>query len=140
MSIWATLCHIGTDYLDERPQPERGHVLTYAEGWSNHYPNLTGEAELPAMIGLAEMPGWCVPGHWLTAEDPSDGAYDHKGPWVRLDLHAECALNFWGDGTARPSVEKVNASIVLDEEAARSLRDDLDAWLSEPKAYPKEEQ
>lgn len=138
MSIWATLHHIGTDHLDRTPRPERGHILTYAEGWSNHYPDLTGEAELPAMIALAEMPAWCVPGHERTAEDPTDAAFGHKGPWVRLDLHAERALNFWGDGVTRPSAERVHTSIVLDEEAVRALRDDLSAWLDEPKVHPKE--
>jgi hypothetical protein len=139
VSIWCSWEHIGTDPRDwqtakGKPVPkkaERGTVLSYANGWSNHYPDLTGEAERPAVIALAHMPKWCVPGHDET------GDYDINGPWLRLEVVAPETLNFWEKGDdGGPTVEEDGASVVLDEEAARSLRDDLTRWLDRPKAYP----
>ena len=49
MSIWASGPTIGRDDEDDLREP--GTVLTYAEGWSNHYPD--GTAELPATIDVA---------------------------------------------------------------------------------------
>lgn len=156
MSIWCSWPHIGTDPtvmydagdgifevdLGDGEQargrepveqrPERGNVLSYAEGWSNHYPDLTGEAERPAVIALASMPEWCVPGC------DESGDYEITGPWLRLDVAAPETLSFWTKDGERPTVENRGALVVLDEEAVRSLRDDLTDWLDRPKAYPKE--
>lgn len=140
MSIWCSWEHIGTDPRDWReadgtPVPKtaaRGDVLSYAQGWSNHYPDHTGEAERPAVLALAHIAPWCVPGHGV-----DDADYDAVGPWLRLEVAAPESLNFWQkDEEGRPLVEKESATVVLDEEAVRSLRDDLTAWLERPKAQP----
>ena len=165
MSIWCSWEHIGTDptvMYEVRPgmyevdlgdgeqargrEPvpqvaERGVVLSYAEGWSNHYPDLTGEAERPAVIALADVAPWCVPGHGYerdayvceTCRVPHD--HDEPGPWVRLEVEAPEALNFWGAGGVG-KVERQGATVVMDEQAARSLRDDLTAWLDRDKVRP----
>ena len=132
MSIWCSWPHIGSDRGDAAP--ERGNVLTYAEGFSNHYPDLTGTHERPAAVALAHIPQWCVPGHEET------GDYAICGPWLRLEVAGWQALNFWAkDALGKPLTEDVGATVVLDEEAVRSLRDDLTAWLDRPKARPMED-
>jgi hypothetical protein len=152
MSIWCSWEHIGTDptvmyevspgirevKLDGKTargrraveqKAERGNVLSYAEGFSNHYPNLAGTHERPAVIALAHMPEWCVPGH----DDTDD--YDITGPWLRVEVAAPETLSFWGAGD-EPEVKSEGATVLLDEEAVRSLRDDLTRWLDRPKVYP----
>lgn len=155
MSIWCSWPHIGTDPtvmydagggcyevdLDGtqargrtpvEQAAERGNVLSYAEGWSNHYPTLDGKAERPAALALASMPHWCVPG---VAEGDHD--YESAGPWLRVEVAAPETLNFWRkDGDGNPAVETQGATVVLDEEAVRSLVDDLTTWLDRPKARP----
>jgi hypothetical protein len=140
VSIWCSWEHIGTDprrWTDEkgRPNPkvaERGHVLSYAVGWSNHYPDHTGEAERPAVLALAHIAPWCVPGN---REEEVD--HDAVGPWLRLEVAAPETLDFWTKGDdGRPSVVEEGATVVLSEEAVRSLRDDLTRWLDAPKARP----
>jgi hypothetical protein len=155
MSIWCSGEHIGTDPTvmyeagdglyevdlgdgkaargrePVEQKPERGNVISYANGFSNHYPDLTGTHERPACIGLATIPEWCVPGH------DESGNYDLLGPWLRLEVAAPETLNFWiktDDG--EPVVESEGATVLLDEEAVRSLRDDLSRWLERPKAQP----
>jgi hypothetical protein len=154
MSIWCSGEHIGTDPTvmyeegdgiyqvdigtdDDRFQgrtpveqrAERGNVLSYANGFSNHYPDLTGEAERPAVIALATMPHWCVPG-------VEEGAYDYDsaGPWLRMEVAAPEVVSFWSADKGEVSSE--GATVLLDEEAVQSLRDDLTAWLDRPKARP----
>jgi hypothetical protein len=140
MSIWCSWEHIGTDprnWCDENDNPipkvaERGHVLSRASGWSNHYPDHSGEAERPAVVALAHIAPWCVPGN-----NEPDVDYDAVGPWLRLEVAAPESLNFWRkDKDGRPMVEEEGAAVVLDEEAVRSLRDDLTEWLERPKAQP----
>lgn len=156
MSIWISGQHIGTDPtvmyeagdgvyevdLGDGKQArgrqpveqkaERGNVLSYANGWSNHYPDLTGEAERPAVLATAWVPHWCVPG-------VEEGDYDYEalGQWLRLEVAAPTTLNFWrknDDGS--PLMEDEGASIVLDKEAVRSLRDDLTLWLDRATVEP----
>lgn len=139
MSIWCTWEHIGTDPRAWRDadtdeaipkHAERGNVLSYAAGFSNHYPDLTGEHERPATVAIASIPVWCVPGH----DEEND---DELGPWLRLEVAAPETLNHWvKDVDGKPQIEPEGASVVLDEEAARSLRDDLSAWLGRAKAMP----
>jgi hypothetical protein len=142
MSIWCSWEHIGTDPRDWReadgtPVPKtaaRGDVLSYAQGWSNHYPDHTGEAERPAVLALAHIAPWCVPGN---REEEVD--HDAVGPWLRLEVAAPETLNFWAKddhGNPSPAIEEEGATVVLDEEAVRSLRDDLTRWLDSPKARP----
>lgn len=154
MSIWCSWQHIGTDPTvmyevgdgmfevdlgggeqakgrePVEQKPERGNVLSYAEGFSNHYPDLTGSHERPACIGLATIAPWCVPGH----ENVMDGA----GPWLRLEVAAPETLNFW-TGSDSPTVEAHDATVILDRAAAEALRDDLDRWLAMDHHEPRED-
>lgn len=169
MSIWCSLSHIGTDTTvmyevaegiyevdltkdgsgaDGRtpvePVAERGKVLSYAEGFSNHYPDDTGTHETPASINLAYVAPWCVPGHDQDGDSFSCTGCGRQhedvadvGDRVRLDVDAPQALSFWReDGEDGPVVKPAHVSVVLDEEAARQLRDDLDAWLKAKKVRP----
>lgn len=155
MSIWCSGAHIGTDPtvmysagdglyevdLDGTRSrgrtavaqtAERGNVVSFADGFSNHYPNLTGTHERPAALAIATIPHWCVPG-----VEEGDFDYDAAGPWLRLEVTAPETLNFWEkDEAGNPKIEQEGATVILDEEAARSLRDDLTAWLDRPKAQP----
>lgn len=146
MSIWVSHDHIGTENIQwkdvrtGKPIPnvaERGHVLTFAQGFSNHHPNHEGTHERPANVSVAHIPPWCVPGH----DDEFDD-YDEKGtvgPWLRLDVHAKESLDFWRkDDDGNPAVEELHASVVLDEAAAKALMGDLIAWLTRPKLHPRE--
>ena len=156
MSIWCSWPHIGTDPTvmyevgdglyeleigggnkGRKPveqRPERGNVISYAEGFSNHYPDLTGSHERPAALALATIPEWCVPGH------DNSGVYDVVGPWLRVEVAAPEVLNFWEkDDGGNPIVEAEGATVLLDIEAATALRDDLTKWLRQPKAMPVEE-
>lgn len=158
MSIWCSWPHIGTDPSDlydlgdglvqvdigvgkprGRKLPkiaERGNVLSYAEGFSNHHPDLTGTHERPAIIAVAHIAPWCVPGH----DQYGDGYAcrgcgvqhdDEVGPWLRLEVFAPEALDFWEkDDDGNPAVTAQEASVVLDRAAVEALRDDLDAWLA----------
>lgn len=80
---------------------------------SHRYPS---PDDPPAEVCLAHIPTWHVPGHQDSADDES------VGPWLRLDV----------DGRSRW------VSVVLDEDGARALRDDLDRWLRTPKVEPEE--
>lgn len=156
MSIWCSWPHIGTsptvmydagDGIAEvdlgdgdtargrEPivqRPEGGNVLSYAEGFSNHYPDLAGTHERPAALALASIPEWCVPGN--------DGGIYALGPWLRLEVAAPESLNFWAETPdGKPAVEEKGATVVLDEAAVRTLRDQLTEWLEKPKAQPKED-
>lgn len=140
MSIWCSGESIGAEYPDSPRRTEhhgdgsvrvrsdtgdqRGVVVSYASGWSNHYPE-PNNPEAPASVDLATIPVWCVPGH------REDEDWETVGPWVRLtvdgwsrDFHSGA----WGPMFCE--------SVVLDEEAARLLRDELDAWIARPKAQP----
>lgn len=150
MSIWCSWDHIGTDptvmFRVKRdgsrgrrikPRPERGNVLSYAVGFSNHYPDLTGSHERPAVVALADIAPWCVPGH-DAGECPCGEHHDHPdtGPWLRLEVAAPETLSFWRRDGRKPEVLSEEATVVLDEAAARALRDDLTAWLDRPKVRP----
>jgi hypothetical protein len=78
------------------------------------------------------VPHWCVPG-----VEEGDYDYDAAAPWLRLEVAAPESLNFWVKDDDEPTVEDRHATVVLDEEAVRSLRDDRTAWLERPKAMPQ---
>ena len=139
MSIWCSWPHVGTDPNDWRemngtPVPktaERGNVISFAEGFGNHYPDLSGTHERPAAVALAHIPEWCVPGHSESDDE------DINGPWLRLEVAAPETLNFWEkDDDGNPKVESEGATVVMDEAAVRALRDDLSEWLDRPKVHP----
>lgn len=136
MSIWCSQDHIGTESVYEA---QGGQVLTYAEGFSNHHPDLTGSHERPATVDIAYAPSWCVPGH-RDAEEPvcecgeTHDAYAEVSPWVRLTLAAEESLSWWGPD--KPKVEPLCASVVMDEAAARELARQLLEWADSPHLAP----
>lgn len=122
MSIWCSWREIGWDKWRKKPRFVHGEVRSYASGFSNHYPTSDGEYEQPADIGISSIPVWCVAGH-----RDEDG--DEIGPWLRLDIGT------WDHDSGRPRVP-VQAAVVMDEKAVRSLVKDMRAWLKAPKAYP----
>lgn len=148
MSIWCSWPHIGTapnqwQDMTGKPMPkkaERGVVLSYAQGFSNHHPDLTGTHERPALIALASIAPWCVPGH---DEDCStcDGWHDEEvGPWLRLEVVAPETVNFWQkDSKGNPQIEEEGATVVLNRKAVKALRDDLTRWLKLDHLEPIEE-
>lgn len=126
MSIWGSHGDIGWDYDENKF--DGGEVRAYANGWSNHYPS--ADVEAPASIGLADIPAYCVPGHDQSGENFTcsgcgeyHDAYPERGEWVRLDIDSLGALSW---------PEPIHASVVLDEQAARSLADALIAWAIRP--------
>jgi len=128
VSIWCSTHTVGFDRFAEwAKRPTGGAVRAYAEGWSNHYP--TADVEGPAAIDLATIPTWCVPGHRAANPD----AERRCGPWLRLTVAA--------DGTDHRKGEPYysTTTVVLNENAARALRDHLDEWLARPKARPRRE-
>ena len=125
MSIWCSQPEIGRpDFPDDE---QRGVVLSYATGWSNHYP-VPGDPEQPAQLSTAVIPAWCVPGH----EESGDST---PGPWIRLDV--DTWAHDWAAG-GKTIVGPLNVSVILDEAAAQALVDDLTDWLARPKAHPIE--
>jgi hypothetical protein len=124
MSIWCSTVAVGFDRCMTWPKrPTGGTVRKYADGWSNHYPD--SEVEGPAVIDLATIPAWCVPGH------EEDFSYRKVGPWLRMGVFGE-GVNHWTKKT-----EYADATVVLNESAVRALRDHLDEWLTQPKARPR---
>ena len=148
MSIWCSWPHIGTDPTDwqdmkGRPIPKkakRGTVLSYAQGFSNHHPDTSGSHERPAVIALASIAPWCVPGHDEKCE-PCGTHHDVEvGPWLRLEVAAPETLNFWTkDAEGNPTVEAEGATVVLDRKAAKALRNDLNRWLKAEHLEPVED-
>lgn len=130
MSIWAPWATVG--YEEPRPGRPRSRcpaVLSYAEGWSNHYPDRSGEVEREASVDLAYIPDYCVSGREEAGR---------VGAWLRLSATSPLALSWWPrDSRSRPAPEPQFAALVLDERAVRALRDELDAWLARPKVGPK---
>ncbi|MGC4151514.1 MAG: hypothetical protein QM628_00350 [Propionicimonas sp.] len=140
MSIWCSWPTIGWEDEDQRfgaivineggerepvPHWQGGEVRSYADGWSNHYPD--GTAERPASVDLASIPSWCVPGH-------SDELTDDYGRWLRLGIDSPLAVTYWRkteDGQPQPDPHWV--AVVMDAEAVRALRDQLTEWLDAPK-------
>lgn len=144
MSIWCNweeigydvdpphLAEMGVEYvkLGDHPDPfvaERGEVLSYAEGFSNHYPTRDREYEQRANVNINHIPAWCVPGH---RDDFSDRLI---GEWTRLDIFT-AEHDFHQGG--KPNGQYISASVVMDEAAARALAADLLEWADRPKAYP----
>lgn len=107
MSIYASGAEVGRD---EEYRPT-GEVLYY--GGSHDFPE---PDDVRGVIELASIPGHCVPGH--------EDNIEHVGPYLRMSV--------------MENVEDValDATVILTEAGARTLRDHLDRWLSEPKVHP----
>ena len=123
MSIWCSGPLIGRDPHEVDPDVHV-QVRSYANGWSNHYPNTDGVVERDACIDVAVIPAWCVGGE---VDD-----YEAAGPWLRLGLRS------WQHDWSHPAdvVGKMSASVVLDEAAVRALAGQLSEWLERPKVLP----
>jgi hypothetical protein len=117
MSIWCSLPVIGFDEFDDPV----GQVRSYANGWSNHYPTTDGVVERDATINLAYIPAWCAGG--------PDDDFESVGPWVRLGVRSYLHDMSAPTETAR----KVEAVVVMDEDAVRVLVGELNQWLDRPK-------
>lgn len=133
MSIWCSWPTIGRDEWD--PDALGGQVLTYAAGFSNHYPRPADGYELPASVHLAHVAPWCVPGHDQVAHGSAyrcsgcGEAHDiDAGDWIRLGIHAADATETRGGGQVTRT-GPVAAMVVLDIEAATLLRNQLDHLL-----------
>lgn len=127
MSIWASHVEIGADSFGDEPD---GTVLTFAEGWSNHYPG--GDVERPASIGLATVPPWCVPGHRDDYEDD-----DQPGPWLRLHLLTRPSGPRSTGAEGKRIVD--GATVLLSPDAARALAAELVKWADLDHTMPEEE-
>jgi hypothetical protein len=143
MSIWGSGDIAGVDENNKHD----GSVVSYIDGWSNHYPgdfpplgievrqrspanDLTEET--PASIGTGWLPPWCVPGHEQQAEIDGLDVDTHLGPWLRLDITMR-TVSIWG------GVEIGNQdvhSVCLNEKAVTALRDNLNEWLAREKLHP----
>ena len=138
MSIWCSWESIGWEptadviygngrRATEPAHMERGAVRAYRAGFSNHYPD---DSDPGAMVGVASIPAWCVPGH----DDERDDSF---GPWLRLSIDSPQAQDWYDpDPSKRPTPAPVFADVVLDEAAVAALRDDLTAWLDREKVRP----
>lgn len=134
MSIWASGTCCGEDD-DENPD---GTVLSYINGWSNHYPTVFPPGremeEHPATVGTAWIAPWCVPGREGSEADGLD-VDTHVGPWLRLDVYMR-AVSIWG-GISTPEISEPDVhSVCLNETAVRKLRDALNEWLAREKLAP----
>lgn len=124
MSIWVNHEHVGTDLrVTGTGLHHRSVVLSYAEGFSNHYREIDGDYERPASVLISHVPIWCVPGHDEATEEAT-------GPWLRLDVNSERHV------AGKPTGEPASASVVLDIDAARTLAADLLAWAYGPHVLP----
>lgn len=119
MSIWVSREPIGA-VPESAAQATRGTVISYATGWSSHYPSTDGTVEQPAQVHLAHIPSWCVPGH------KDSDAEDISGPWARLWIETTSH-----DREGRPTEHRLSAAVCLDEAAARTLAHELLAWADE---------
>jgi hypothetical protein len=130
VSIWCSRPAVGTEPHGD--EPPVGHVLSYVEGFSNHYPTSGhGIVEAEGWIDTASIPVWCVPGHEYSEEYYGD----RLGPWLRLTVDT-VRLSVWPTPDS-PSGEPVHVSVVLDEAAVQALVDDMSEWLDRPKAHPQ---
>lgn len=129
MSIWVPIAGVGvTDYWGDDPD---GTVLTYADGWSNHYPD--GEVERPAAIGLSAIPPWCVPGQDIEVPETE---HTKPGPWLRLHLLTRpSGPRATGDEQRRIAD---GATVLLTPDAARALAAQLTRWADLDHTKPKE--
>ncbi len=131
MSIWCSWTAIGFDRQSDGHR--RGDVRTYADGFSNHYPDQTGSHELEAGLGIDHAAPWCVPGH-----DECSDCDDEVGHYLRLSMWDDGSL-YWSAKESPARREPRYMAVVMDVEAARALRDDLDEWLAKAHIEPLED-
>lgn len=143
MSIWASQSVCG----ERDDESFDGTVVSYIEGWSNHYPGdfppLVEEPryktrkptndlteETPASIGTGWLPPWVVPGH---REEFGEDIDTVVGPWLRLDVMLR-RVSIWSG----PEIGNQDmVSVCLNEDAVQKLRDNLTTWLERDKVHPQ---
>jgi hypothetical protein len=119
VSIWIGHTPIGQGHKHfDDEERQTGNVLSFATGFSNHYPSLDGP-EQPAGVMIAHIPSWCVPGHDEEVDWPV------SGEWLRLEVASWA--HEWGSGGQVITGEE-GATVVLDAEAARNLGKALLEW------------
>jgi hypothetical protein len=120
MSIWSSAENIG-ETEDERPDSQ-APVLTYWEGFGNHYPAV-GE-EFPGAVGIDHLPAFCAPG-----AAPDD---DRVAPWLRLCLLTTGGRTFNNPHgkreTGRPMIRD-GGRVVMSRAAVQQFRNQLTEWL-----------
>lgn len=140
MSIWCGgFGRFGRGYSDYDVEDRKGVVLSYATGWSNHYPDESGP-ERHAAIGLATVAPWCVPGHDQDGPDYTctGCGKDHEsgnesGAWLRMEVASwEHSFNDGGDPTGKGE----GAMVSLDPTAARALGQALLDWADRRHVTP----
>lgn len=136
MSIWGSEDVAGVDENDKHD----GSVVSYINGWSNHYPGKFVKSEeqygsakditeeTPASVGTGWLSPWCVPGQ---DEDTVDE--DALGPWLRLDVTMRPVSIWAGVEIGNQDVH----SVCMNEAAVTALRDNLSEWLERPKVHPE---
>lgn len=149
MSIWCSWDHVGTvkQWMPESGAAQGGNVLSYARGFSNHHPDLSGTHERPAAIALSTTAPWCVPGHdqegagfTCTGCGRRHGEESEDvGPWLRMEVAAPESLSFWvKDAEGKPTVAEKGVIVVMDEAAVKTLWTQLGEWLKTNKVQPIE--
>ena len=133
MSIYGSTFSAGDpDNRDEDPA-----VVLIRDNGENHWPSL-GRNRRGSIDG-AWIPGWCVPGHDSDADLPGHDSdanlfgYEKPGGWYRL---SGCSVRTAPEFPNTPAQLWRDQEYLLDEVAARLLRDDLTAWLALPKTRP----
>ena len=124
---------VGYDFETSEFSDEQGKVRTYPDGFSNAYPERSDVIFNPAAICFTSICSWCVPGHQGGAD------FETTGPWLRLEVDAPESPDYWSGGGEKPSTEDLHVMVLLDEQAVRSMRDQLTRWLDSPKVYPIED-
>ena len=135
MSIWCSTQAFGQGHKGWPGEEREGVVLSYATGWSNHYPDPIHGPERPAAIGLATVAPWCTPGH--DQDGPGytctgcGAEHDHPeaGAWLRIEV-ASWEHSFRDGG--HPAGQPESAEVVIDPAAARALGQALVAWADGP--------
>jgi hypothetical protein len=120
VSTYSTTFGVGDP---DDPDDEPGVVLI-RDGGNNHWPSLNRNRR--GTLSGAQIPSWCVPGHHNSMEGDEE-----PGGWYRLaGCSWRCEPGFTGERFW------LDTEYLLDEDAARALRDDIQRWLDRPKTLP----
>lgn len=124
MSIYGTTFDVGDP---DDPDDDPGVVLI-RDGGTNHWPS--PERNRRGSLDGAAIPSWCVPGHPNALGAPG---YEEPGGWYRLGA---CSVKTVPEFPDEPPKFWRDQEYLLDEDAARALRDDLTRWIDLPKTRP----
>lgn len=107
MSIYCSRTTIGCEGPDDLPPPVAylgSHVRIAPDAWRY------------GTVDTAHIPPWCAHGVDLEEWDGDDGP---PAPYMRLSV----------TGWDRHEQRETNATVLLDEDQVRALRDDFTHWL-----------